>query len=352
MEYEATDVFNCYLLSSCELRSNMSEYPTRLTSGTKDCLPEAFKRRRCMPGCRNGAYRPGFEYCHGRCLYNGQPFSKCYFHPCSPVPYRQGSEKGCAEQVSLLLDDDDGDDDVCKPSCSNIETDTEAATCQSCLQNNLPDPCKLVSGESCWYCTNQVHHAELKCSERNPNDFPAIIRCIKNEKIYESCQKCVCTLLCYLLPGSELCKACLQSPEFASMFLNHKHCDQGWVWSESASKCYKAYSSAQTMQNANFLCMQQNTYLAEPKTDSITATVNEAINRQATPGEYWVGGAKNDNGSYLWLTDNSDVGPDSWGPGFPVNVTGKFHHIIFVHFRIPSEGTQLMTVLQGWKDVM
>ena len=52
----------------------------------------------------------------------------------------------------------------------------------------------------------------------------------------------------------------------------------------------------------------------------------EAIQLQATPGEYWVGAKISDNGNgFVWTTDGSAVDDDNWGEGFPDSDSGCVH---------------------------
>ena len=49
-ENAPTQTYDCSLLSSCHLQQNLTSYPTMTTSGPDSCLPETFKRRKCLPG--------------------------------------------------------------------------------------------------------------------------------------------------------------------------------------------------------------------------------------------------------------------------------------------------------------
>ena len=50
LEHAPTQTFDCSLLRSCHLQQNLTYYPTLMTSGSDSCLPETFKRRKCLPG--------------------------------------------------------------------------------------------------------------------------------------------------------------------------------------------------------------------------------------------------------------------------------------------------------------
>ena len=237
-----TQAFNCSLLSSCELR-HISPYNGVITSsGDKYCQPEPFKRRKCSPACK-----PQRPFCHGRCVFGGR---QCFFHPCSKSPYREGSGETCVEQVHNLIN---STDQGCKEPCSDISNG--GAGCQSCLEETMPELCQLLSGASCWKCSGQVwKHLEL-CSTSTSNSVD-IVQCIEDNVVTE-CKSCVCTLLCYLSPGGDLCKSCLQEPELASLFIHSDKCQTGWVWSSTTSKCYKAYTNKKPWVHACFIILPE-----------------------------------------------------------------------------------------------
>ena len=206
-------VFDCSLLSSCHLQQNLTSYPTVTTSGSKTCVPEIFKRRPCLPGCR-----PHAPYCHGRCVFGGR---KCFFHPCSRSPYREDAGKVCADFIHDLIEEEN---DGCKESCSDLSTESGEAECQSCLMENVPEQCRQMSGSSCYKCSIPVLEGLEVCSEIH-QDVLNIIQCVK-ERQSPSCQQCTCTVLCYESPDSDHCRACLHQPELATLFVNHEFCQQ------------------------------------------------------------------------------------------------------------------------------
>ena len=61
---ERTEERRCTLMSTCE-KTRVAPSPILTSSGSKDCIPEADKRRKCIPGCPEE--RP---YCHGRYIIN------------------------------------------------------------------------------------------------------------------------------------------------------------------------------------------------------------------------------------------------------------------------------------------
>ena len=150
-------------MQSCE-KATVAPYPWITSSGSRECLPEEYKRRKCRPGCgsrqgyrgihvkdvvmRNTAemtyliaifnvypYIPWLRtpYCHGRCVFGGR---KCFFHPCSPSPYRTSSAETCTKIAFEI------EDDQCQRAChyhGHIK-------CQECIEENLPNQCSELSG--------------------------------------------------------------------------------------------------------------------------------------------------------------------------------------------------------------
>ena len=204
----------CSLLSSCHLQENLSSYPTLINSGPETCVPEPFKRRKCLPGCSEKT-----PFCHGRCVFGGR---KCFFHPCSQNPYREDAEESCSEFIHNLIETDN---DGCLNACSNLSTESGEIDCQNCLIDNVPEECKKLSGASCYKCSVPVLQALDIClgNHQNPLD---INHCIA-EKQSTSCQQCTCTVLCYESPDSNQCRSCLHHPQLAAMFVNNEFCQQG-----------------------------------------------------------------------------------------------------------------------------
>ena len=79
-----------------------------------------------MPGSRT-------PYCHGRCVFGGR---KCFFHPCSPSPYRTSSAETCTKIAFEI------EDDQCQRACHYHGH----LKCQECIEENLPDQCSELSG--------------------------------------------------------------------------------------------------------------------------------------------------------------------------------------------------------------
>ena len=79
-----------------------------------------------MPGLRT-------PYCHGRCVFGGR---KCFFHPCSPSPYRTSSAETCTKIAFEI------EDDQCQRACHYHGH----LKCQECIEENLPDQCSELSG--------------------------------------------------------------------------------------------------------------------------------------------------------------------------------------------------------------
>ena len=301
--------FKCTLLSSCE-ESKVYSYPNKTISGDKQCEPESFKRRKCLPGCQ-----PQAPYCHGRCVYGGRA---CFFSPCSRSPYREESGDTCSQLVIQATEED------CEEPCSNdLGTESAANQCQACLETNLigvnASQCLELSGAKCWFCTKPISQKLELCAENSGTAMDKI-QCVQEEQV-SGCRQCVCTLLCYWAPGGDLCKACLHQPELATLFLNHDKCGPGWVYSEETSKpkCYKAITELKSWTSALRYCELSGGRLAEPKTTSMVHTVLEAINLQSTPGKYWLGGKEKKQGNkFKWVRANSAVNDDNWADGFPL----------------------------------
>ena len=134
------------------------------------------------------------------------------------------------------------------------------------------------------------------------------------------CKECTCTILSYLLPKSDLTTACLQDPQLAALFVNHEHCQQGWVWAASLSKCVRAFSYLKSWAHASAFCKSGGGSLAQPKDNSSFYIMIETINlQQEAKGEFWIGGRRNeDTDGYIWDLDNSTVNADNWAPGYPL----------------------------------
>ena len=227
-----SQIFDCSLLSSCHLQQNISSYPKLVNSGDRFCQPEAFKRRACRPFCPASK-----KFCHGRCVYPGhQTANRCLFSVCSKSPFREDGAALCS-QLALEAAEED-----CQGVCDNIATDSEADQCQTCINQQLSDlessHCLELSGSLCWGCIASVKNKLESCSQEDPM---ATIQCIQQDQA-PKCRSCVCTLLCYMLPGGDLCTTCQHQPDLASLFLHNGKCDQGWVWSAASSQCYKAFS--------------------------------------------------------------------------------------------------------------
>ena len=299
-------VFNCSLLSSChhQLVGN-SSYPVVTNSGTRFCLPDPFKRRKCLPGCRGHA-----PYCHGRCVYGGRA---CLFHPCSRSPYREDSGSSCSQ---LAMESQEGE---CRGFCADLTTAAGASECQSCLVGSIPPQCQHMSGSSCWYCSGSVAQKWEECSNSHHDPIHATLACI-NQAQPPECSECVCTLLCYWAPAGDLCTACLEHQELAVLFKHHDKCLQGWVWSEATSSCYRAFTQLKPWDFASRFCQNGGGILAEPKANSSIQTILETVSMWGAIGEFWIGG-KASGDTFHWDSDHSMLSNDNWEAGFPL--TGK-----------------------------
>ena len=291
-----------------------------ITSGARICQPDGEKRRKCQPACC-----PDAPYCHGRCKYTvGTEGIGCLFHPCSPSPYREDGGSSCS-QLAMEAGEADGE---CHGSCAQVSTDTEADTCQQCLEDNIPSPCSQMSGHTCWHCSQRVLESLTTCSRQDPVHK---INCIHQEQTAR-CQACTCTLLCYWIPGGDLCKACQEDPQFETMFVNSVHCPQGWTWAEAESKCVKSFSVKKPWSHASQACQAGGGKLATAKSYNTLQPLIEAMNLQVTSGEFWIGSRKkNDGDDYTW-EDGTSVSIDNWDVGYPE--TGRYlqnHQSGFFH---------------------
>ena len=206
----------------------------------------------------------------------------------------------------------------CHGSCAQVSTDMEADTCQQCLEDNIPSPCNQMSGHTCWHCSQRVLESLTTCSGQDSVDK---INCIHQDQTAR-CQACTCTLLCYWIPGGDLCKACQEDPQFETMFVNSDHCPQGWTWAEAESKCVKSFSVKRPWSHASQACQAGGGKLATAKSYNTLQPLIEAMNLQVTSGEFWIGSRKrNDGDDYVW-EDGSSVSIDNWDVGYPE--TGRY----------------------------
>ena len=151
------------------------------------------------------------------------------------------------------------------------------------------------------------------------------MQCVGQEVTPRS-RSCVCTLLCYWSPGGDLCNACTEQSQLASLFLHHHHCPQGWVYSEASSSCFRSYNQTKPWSRAARFCEDGGGRLAQPSSNSSIQTVLESINMVATVGQYWLGAREMENlgtgvggwGAYYWTRDNSTVDNGNWATGYPL----------------------------------
>ena len=301
-------VFNCSLLSSCHPASSSEAYPLVTNSGNRFCMPDPFKRRKCLPGCRRHA-----PYCHGRCVYGGRA---CFFHPCSRSPYREEAGTSCS-QLAM-----EAEEAQCQLLCNDLSA-KPSATCQPCLEENMPDQCQHMSGTSCWHCSSLVVEQWKNCSLSH-NDPLLSFQCIL-QGVVALCRHCICTLFCYWSPSGNHCRACLEEPELSTLFINHEHCQQGWTWSAVTSTCYKAFTHLKPWSYASEFCQSGGGHLAEPRYNLSLYGIIEAINIQVETGEYWIGGRneEEDWDSFMWAGDSSIINSHDWASGFPLLLSGQ-----------------------------
>ena len=271
-------------MTSCRPLSSISAYPVVTNSGDRFCLPDPFKRRKCRPGCSSHA-----PYCHGRCVYGGRA---CFFHPCSRSPYREDGGFSCA-QLAM-----EAGEEICLESCSDLSSDNGSSDCQDCLLENLPGQCQNLSGANCWKCSTPVFDEWKQCSQSLQNSN-SIIDCI-HQNLLPVCRSCICTLICYWDPHGDLCKVCLDQSAFSSLFVNHNHCDPGWVYSSTSLKCYKAFTKLKMWNYASRFCENGGGLLAQPKSNISRNIVLEAIHLQESQEKYWIGGYDLSAGGYFF----------------------------------------------------
>ena len=155
----------------------------------------------------------------------------------------------------------------------------------------------------------------LNCSQDNTNPGDTV-QCI-HDRQEAGCQQCVCSVLCYVNAEGDICRECLQNPDLATFFLHSGKCPQSWTWSQHTHTCYKAFNQTKPWEYASRFCEQGGGRLAQPKSDSATFTVLEAISLGAG-GLHWLGGQQSGE-DFLWVGDNSVVDSSNWAQGFPVS---------------------------------
>ena len=125
----------------------------------------------------------------------------------------------------------------------------------------------------------------------------ATVDCIE-QAIVPRCGKCVCALLCYWSPEGDLCRSCQEQPQFDDHFPHNQHCPQGWVYSESSSTCFRAYTNPKPWKFAVRFCESGGGYLAQPQSTDTMYAAMEAINLLGGNGKYWLGGEENGKYEY------------------------------------------------------
>ena len=304
MDGEGNSLYTCLLLYDCVPTQNTDNSKV-VKSGERTCQPDEEKRGKCEPACC-----PNAPFCHGRCVFGGRA---CMFHPCSQSPHREDVGISCS-QFALEAGDAGG---KCHAPCAQVTSDTEADTCQECLENTIHSHCQDLSGQSCWHCSQRIMDSLLTCTQKSSVEN---INCINiNQELTERCQACTCTLLCYWIPGGELCKACLEDPQLTKLSVNSDHCPQGWTWVEAETKCVKSFSAKRPWFHASLACQAGGGKLATAKTLQTIQPLIEAINLLAgETGEFWVGGRKNTDGDdYVWGDGTPVSIDDAWDDGYP-----------------------------------
>ena len=282
-DYAGTRDFTCTLLSSCDHRNASSDYPLVTNSGSRRCHPDPFKRRACG-GCPQHA-----KFCHGRCHMNIQCFS-FGAGGCKSTPYYEGAGSTCSQQAMEAQEND------CSAQCVDITSSSGASSCQDCITSNIEDYCQYSSGNLCWFCGESVLEKWVQCHSSDLGSV-ATVDCIE-QAIVPRCGKCVCALLCYWSPEGDLCRSCQEQPQFDDHFPHNQHCPQGWVYSESSSTCFRAYTNPKPWKFAVSFCESGGGYLAQPQSTDTMYAAMEAINLLGGNGKYWLGGEENGKYEY------------------------------------------------------
>ena len=258
-----------------------------------------------------------------RCYYGGKA---CVFAPCSRSPYRENPGSTCSQNAIELMEDGSGN---CQGHCSDITSITSATNCQNCIEENLSEECQHLSGASCWYCSGVISQIWKQCLEFNQNPYQ-IIDCIQQQQT-SGCRQCICTLLCYWEAEGDVCKACLEQSDFETLFVNHQSCPQGWIFSSASGTCYKAFKESKPLHidygeddfasppwnvASRYCKLFGNGSLAQPRSNSSTYKILEALNLQAASSDYWIGGKKIGE-KFHWEGDNSTLDTDDWATCFP-----------------------------------
>ena len=175
-----------------------------------------------------------------------------------------------------------------------------------------------MTGSSCWSCSTPVSESLGNCSENYETSLE-IMECVhQNQNQTAQCGSCVCTLMCYWAPTSDLCRTCMEKPKFSTFFINDNHCPQGWTWAAETSKCYKAFSDQTPWPHAAAFCKAGNGSLAQPKHNSTLVSIIESMNIQPYAiGEFWIGSRFSENG-YIW-EDGSLLYFENWAPEHPLS---------------------------------
>jgi len=101
---------------------------------------------------------------------------------------------------------------------------------------------------------------------------------------------------------------------------------QGWLRRDRVSNCYLFGGDKMNFAEAQQFCEENGGKLAEPRRQRETNVINRMINKEAGESNYWIGLTDNDNeGSYTWLSDGTDVDYSNWNKGEPNNAWGNEH---------------------------
>ncbi|CAC5419524.1 unnamed protein product [Mytilus coruscus] len=108
-------------------------------------------------------------------------------------------------------------------------------------------------------------------------------------------------------------------------------CESGWLFLPG-SNCYFFSTTSEDWETAKARCMYLGAKLSEPVTQSeIDYISNIARSRNGT---FWLGGTDKDNeGTFVWTSDNRTIGLSNWAGGEPNNYANR-EDCVAVHAKL------------------
>jgi len=99
---------------------------------------------------------------------------------------------------------------------------------------------------------------------------------------------------------------------------------EGWFRRDGVSNCYLFGTEKMNFDEAKQFCTDNGGMLVEPRTKRETRVINKLINRKAGDDSYWIGLTDQENeGTFLWESDNTEVSYSNWDSNEPNNSRGK-----------------------------